>query len=310
MELRLLIEPQFGATYEDQLAITLAAERLGYPALMRSDHFVNSAAGDGLPGPSDAWVTLGALARDTSSIRLGALVTCIGFRLPGPLAVTVAQVDEMSKGRIELGLGAGWFEREHLAMGAPFPPIAERFDRLEEQLEILTGLWSTPPDDSFSYTGKNYKLIDCPPLPQPVQRPHPPIICGGEGKRRTPDLAARFADEFQAALLDAKMTARHFALVREACERHGRDPGTLVYSAATTVCCGATLAEAHRRAELAKIDLDELSEIGIAATPAGLTEHLLAYREIGAERFYLRLLDLKDLEQIELIAAEVMPHLG
>lgn len=310
MDLRLLIEPQFGATYEDQLAITLAAERLGYPALMRSDHFVNTAAGDGLPGPSDLWVTLGALGRETSSIRLGSLVNCVGFRLPGPLAVAIAQVDEMSNGRIEVGLGAGWFDREHAAMGASFPPIAERFDRLEEHLEILTGLWSTPPDETFSHHGKEYQLVDCPPLPAPTQRPHPPIICGGAGRRRLPDLAARFADEFNIGLVDAETTARHFDLVRRACEKRGRDPETLVYSAATTVCCGATTAEAHRRAETAKIDLAELSEIGIAATPAELTEHLLTYKAVGAQSCYLRLLDLKDIDQIELIAAEVMPHMG
>jgi len=309
MELRLLIEPQFGATYEEQLEIALEAERLGYPALMRSDHFVNTAAGDGLPGPSDVWVVLGALGRETSTIRLGSLVTSINFRLPGPLAIAIANVDEMSGGRLEVGIGAGWFEREHTALGMPFAPIAERFDRLEEQLEILTGLWGTADGDTFSFAGEHYQLVDCPPLPRPFQNPHPPLICGGGGLRRTPDFAARFADEFNIGLVDAATTKAGFDRVRAACERHGRDPGSIVYSAATTVCCGATTAEAHRRAEKARISLDELSEIGIAGTPAELTELLLTYKAVGAERCYLRLLDHTDLEQIQLIAAEVMPHL-
>jgi alkanesulfonate monooxygenase len=309
MELKLLIEPQFGATYEEQLAITLEAERLGYPALMRSDHFVNTAAGDGLPGPSDAWVVLGALARETTSIRIGTLVTSINFRLPGPLAIAIANVDEMSKGRLDVGLGAGWFEREHKALGMPFPPIAERFDRLEEQLEILTGLWATAPDDTFSFSGTHYQLVDCPPLPRPYQDPHPRIICGGGGRRRTPDFAARFADEFNIGLVDAAATLAAFDRVRAACESHGRDPDSIVYSAATTVCCGATMAEARQRAENGHHTVEELADIGIVGTPDELTELLLTYKEVGAESCYLRLLDHRDLEQIQLIAAEVMPHM-
>jgi alkanesulfonate monooxygenase SsuD/methylene tetrahydromethanopterin reductase-like flavin-dependent oxidoreductase (luciferase family) len=152
MRLCVFTEPQLGATYEQQLAMAQRAESLGFDGYFRSDHFI-SFSGGGEPGPTDSWVTLGALARETSRIRLGTLVTSATFRLPGPLAIAVAQVDAMSGGRIELGIGTGWHEGEHKAYGIPFPPIGERFDRLEEQLAIITGLWSTPAGQLFSYQG-------------------------------------------------------------------------------------------------------------------------------------------------------------
>src|SRR5687767_10098442 len=172
-----MTEPQLGATYDDLLAVARRTEEIGLDAFFRSDHHLTM-RGDGLPGPTDAWVTLAGLARETSRIRLGTLVTSATFRLPGPLAIAVAQVDAMSGGRIELGLGSGWFEQEHTAYGIPFPPLAERFDRLEEQLAIITGLWSTPVGKRFSYTGTHYQLQDSPALPKPVQQPHPPIVIG------------------------------------------------------------------------------------------------------------------------------------
>src|SRR5215208_6294574 len=144
MELRVFTEPQQGATYDDLLAVACTAEELGYGAFFRSDHYL-AMGNDGLPGPTDAWTTLAGLARDTSTIRLGTLMTSATFRLPGPLAIAVAGVDQMSNGRVELGIGAGWYEAEHTGYGIPFPPTGERFDRLEEQLEVLTGLWRTPP---------------------------------------------------------------------------------------------------------------------------------------------------------------------
>src|SRR5688572_14145732 len=195
MELCVFTEPQQGATYDDLLRVAQATEELGFDAFFRSDHYLGMGT-DGLPGPTDAWVTLAGLARETSRIRLGTLMTSATFRLPGPLAISVAQVDAMSGGRVELGLGSGWFEQEHTAYGIPFPPLGERFDRLEEQLAIVTGLWETPAGETFSYEGKHYRLTDSPALPKPVQAPRPPVIIGGWGKTRTPALAARFADEF------------------------------------------------------------------------------------------------------------------
>ena len=196
MKLRIFTEPQQGASYQTLRSVALAAEELGFDAFFRSDHYLKMGSVSGLPGPTDAWATLAALAVETSRIRLGTLVTPATFRLPGPLAITVAQVDQMSGGRIELGLGAGWYEAEHTAYGIPFPPLGERFDILTEQLEIITGLWDTADGETFSFSGAHYQLSDSPALPKPAQRPRPPVILGGAGARRTPRLAARFADEF------------------------------------------------------------------------------------------------------------------
>src|ERR1700693_1749796 len=183
MELRVFTEPQQGATYEDILAIALAAEGGGFGAVFRSDHYLKMGDVTGLPGPTDAWITLAGLARDTTRIRLGTLLTSATFRQPGPLAIGVAQVDAMSAGRIELGLGAGWYDEEHTAYGIPFPPIGERFEKLEEQLSIITGLWATKEGAPFDSTGNHYSLADGPALPKPVQSPRPPIIIGGHGRK-------------------------------------------------------------------------------------------------------------------------------
>src|SRR5665213_1466655 len=196
MELRIFCEPQQGATYEEILALALAAEEGGFGAFFRSDHYLKMGAMSGLPGPSDAWITLAGLARDTSRIRLGTLLTAATFRYPGSLAISVAQVDAMSNGRVELGLGAGWYEQEHTAYGIPFPPLGERFEKLEEQLSIITGLWGSDVGATFDFSGKHYSLTDSPALPKPVQSPRPPIIIGGHGRKTTPRLAATFGDEF------------------------------------------------------------------------------------------------------------------
>src|SRR6202453_3288115 len=192
MESRVFVEPQQRAGYADQLAVAQSAEQLGFAAFFRSDHYLTM-AGDGLPGPTDSWVTLAGLARETKKIRLGTLLTSATFRLPGPLAIAVAEVDAMSGGRVELGLGAGWFDAEHTAYGIPFVSTKERFERLTEQLEIITGLWRTPTGSKFTFEGTHYQLVDSPALPKPVQSPTPPIIVGGLGPKRTPELAARFA---------------------------------------------------------------------------------------------------------------------
>src|SRR3954469_18875836 len=227
MELRIFLEPQQGATYDDQLTVARLSEELGFGAFFRSDHYLAMGV-DGRPGPTDSWVTLAGIARETSTIRLGTMMTSATFRHPGPLAISVAQVDQMSGGRVELGIGAGWYDAEHTAYAIPFPPTGERFDRLEDQLAILTGLWTTPEGESFSYDGSVHSVEGSPGLPKPAQQPHPPIIIGGKGAKRTPALTARYADEFNLPFGDLETTARQFARVRAACEEADRDPASLV----------------------------------------------------------------------------------
>jgi F420-dependent oxidoreductase-like protein len=307
MELRVFTEPQQGATYDDLLAVARTAEELGYGAFFRSDHYLAMGT-DGLPGPTDAWITLAGLARDTSTIRLGTLMTSATFRLPGPLAITVAGVDQMSGGRVELGIGAGWYEAEHTGYGIPFPPTGERFDRLEEQLEVLTGLWRTPPGDTFSFKGRYYPVADSPALPKPVQDPHPPLLIGGLGKRRTPELAARFAEEFNVPFASVDDTTTQFRRVREACERIDRDAGSMVLSSALVLCCGADEAEVQRRAKVIGREAGDLRANGLAGTPDEVVERIGRFAAEGSQRLYLQVLDLADLDHLRLVAEEVMPR--
>ncbi len=308
MELRIFTEPQQGADYGRLLAVARASEQLGFDAFFRSDHYLNMGDGDGLPGPTDAWLTLAGLAVQTSRIRLGTLMSPVTFRYPGPLAISVAQADEMSGGRVELGLGAGWFEAEHTAYGIPFPPTAERFDRLEEQLAIITGLWETPVGQRFSYAGKYYPVSDSPALPKPAARPRPPVLIGGRGLRRTPQLTARYADEYNVPFSTAEETGAAFGRIREACQVAGRDPDSLVYSAAHTVCCGRDEAELARRAEAIGWDLATQRAEGLVGTPDEIVDRIGTFAGLGATRIYLQVMDLHDLDHLELIAAEVMPQ--
>jgi F420-dependent oxidoreductase-like protein len=310
MELRIFTEPQQGAGYEQLLRMAQAAERAGFAAFFRSDHFLRMGPGDPLPGPTESWVTLAGLARETSRIRLGTLVTSATFRFPGILAVQAAQVDVMSGGRVELGLGTGWFEEEHRAYGVPFPPLGERFDRLEEQLAIITGMWTTPVGERFSFSGRHYTLADCPALPKPAQAPRPPVIVGGLGARRTPRLAARFADEFNLSFVPLDATELQFQRVRRACEEAGRDPASLRLSVAQTVCCGRDEAELARRAANIDREPGELRESGVAGTPAEVVARLRAFADLGAERFYLQILDVDDLDHLDLLAQAVMPQVA
>ena len=310
MDLRIFTEPQQGATYDDLLRVARATEECGFDAFFRSDHFLAMGV-PGEPGPTDSYVTLAGLARETSRIRLGTLVTSATFRLPGPLAVAVAQVDQMSGGRVEFGLGTGWFQPEHDAYGVPFPALGERFDRLAEQLEILTGLWSTPPGERYSFTGSYYTLVDSPALPKPVQRPHPPVIVGGKGKRRTPELAARFAGEFNVPFAPVDEVEAQFRRVDDACAAVGRDPADLIRSVAQTTFVGRDDAEVARRAEAIGQKPDELGSFHLGGTVAQVVDQLGTWRErTGVSRFYLQILDLADLDHVELIAAEVKPQLG
>jgi F420-dependent oxidoreductase-like protein len=309
VKLRIFVEPQQGASYQQLVEAAQAAEAGGFDAFFRSDHYLTM-GGDGLPGPTDAWVTLGALARETSRIRLGTLVTSATFRLPGILAISVAQVDAMSNGRIELGLGAGWYDGEHTAYGIPFPALGERFERLEEQFAIITGLWDTPAGQTFSYDGTHYQLTDSPALPKPVQQPHPPIIVGGGGPTRTPRLAATYADEFNLPFSSLADTEAQFGRVRAACEARGRDPKTLRLSAAQVVCCGRDEAEVERRAAAIGRKPEELRQNGAAGTPDEVVERLQHFAAIGAETAYLQVLDLNDLDHIRLLSEDVVPRLA
>jgi len=304
MELRIFTEPQQGATYDDLVAVAQEAERLGFGAFFRSDHYLGMGT-EGLPGPSDAWITLAGIARETSTIRLGTMMTSATFRLPGPLAISVANVDQMSGGRVELGIGAGWFEQEHTAYGIPFPGTAERFDRFEEQLAIITGLWAT--QGGFTFGGEHYQVTDSPGLPKPTQE-KPPILIGGLGKRRTPELAARYADEFNLPFVDEATKKTQFARVREACEAQDRDPTTMRWSNALVLCVGADEAELDRRAAAIGREKAELRENGLAGTPQEVIDKIGRYAELGAERLYLQVLDLSDLDHLRLVARDVMPH--
>ncbi|GAA4484647.1 LLM class F420-dependent oxidoreductase [Rhodococcus olei] len=307
MELRIFTEPQQGATYEQLLRVAQAAERLGYGAFFRSDHYL-AMNSDGLPGPTDAWITLAGIARETSTIRLGTLVTSATFRHPGPLAVTVAQVDAMSDGRVDLGIGAGWYEEEHLAYGIPFPSLGERFDRLEDTLAVITGMWATPVGETFSYDGAHHRVVDSPALPKPQQRPGPPILIGGNGRTRTPALTARYASEFNLPFGSLETTATQFERVRSACRAIDRDPADLVYSNALVLCCGRDESEIARRAAAIGREVDELRTNGLAGSPAELVDKIGRYGELGTTRIYLQTLDLDDLDHLELVASEVMPQ--
>ncbi|MEU1754927.1 LLM class F420-dependent oxidoreductase [Micromonospora matsumotoense] len=312
MRVAVFTEPHRGASYDDQLRFAQLCEAGGFDGFLRADHYRAMGDEPGLPGPTDAWLTLAALARETSRIRLGTLVTSATFRLPGPLAVMVAQVDQMSGGRVELGIGAGWYEREHTAYGIPFPQVGERFDRLAEQLEIVTGLWRTPVGETYSWAGEHYRLVDAPALPKPVQQPGPPVIVGGRGPKRTPDLAARYADEFNMPFKSVEETAEAYDRVREACERAGRAEAgraPLVLSAGIVVAIGRTDARAQLRAAPLHVKSALPPEDPVVGSPAQLVDRIGEFAAIGATRVHLRLIDLDDLDHLELIAAEVLPQL-
>jgi F420-dependent oxidoreductase-like protein len=309
MKLRVFTEPQQGASYDDLLRVARATEDLGFDAFFRSDHLLRIGDGDPGPGSTDAWTTLAGLARETNRIRLGTMVTSATFRLPGLLAIAVAQIDHMSGGRVELGIGAGWYEREHTAYGVLFPEIGERFSRLEEQVAIIDGLWTTPVGQTFNFDGQYYSLTDSPALPKPVQSPRPPIILGGEGKKRSAALAARYADEYNAfATLDD--AAQRFTRIRNAVAEAGRPAESMHYSVARTVCLGKDDAELARRADAIGRSVTNLRDDGLAGTPQEVVDRIGQFAAIGATVIYLQVLDLSDLDHLELIASEVAPQVA
>ncbi len=302
MRLRIFTEPQQGASYDTLLRVARAAEDLGFDAFFRSDHYLKMGDVSGLPGPTDAWVTLAGLARETSRIRLGTLMTAATFRYPGPLAISVAQVDQMSGGRVELGIGAGWYEAEHAAYAMPFPSLGERFERYEEQLAIITGMWATPEGERFAFDGKHYTVTDSPALPKPVQRPGPPVLIGGGGPKRTPRLAARYAAEFNLPFASVAGSDAAFGRVREAVAAAGRAADSMTYSVAQVACCGRTPAEVARRAQAIGRDPEKLADQGLAGSPAQIADKIGQYAAIGTECLYLQVLDLHDLDHVELLA--------
>ncbi|MFH9552632.1 LLM class F420-dependent oxidoreductase [Streptomyces sp. NPDC017435] len=306
MDLRIFTEPQQGATYDTLLTVAKASEDLGFDAFFRSDHYLKMGDADGLPGPTDAWITLAGLARETKRIRLGTLMTAGTFRLPGVLAIQVAQVDQMSGGRIELGLGAGWFEEEHKAYGIPFPK--EKIGRLEEQLEIVTGLWATEVGKTYDFHGTYYDLTGSPALPKPAQA-RIPVLIGGTGATRTPRLAARFADEFNMPFSTVEDSERQFGRVRAAAAEIGRAADAITLSNALVVCVGKDEQDLARRAAAIGREVDELRTNGLAGSPAEVVDKIGRYAEAGSRRFYLQVLDLHDLDHLELISAEVQAQL-
>jgi F420-dependent oxidoreductase-like protein len=314
VDIRIFIEPQQGATYDEQLAIAKATELAGLDGFFRSDHYLpigslgdGSRAASGM-GPTDAWVTLAGLARETSRIRLGTLLTAGTFRHPGALAIAVAQVDAMSGGRVEFGLGAGWYEQEHLAYGIPFPPsAAERLARLAEQFEVITGMWTTPVGSSFSYSGKYYQLNEGPALPKPLQQPTPPLIVGGRGPKKTPALAARFAAEWNVGFQTVEAMREMVTAVEAACEAVERDPVTLCCSVALATVIGDNAVEIERRARATNQDPERLKAAGLYGAPADVAARLAEYAALGISRVYLQLLDITDVDQVELIGSELAP---
>jgi F420-dependent oxidoreductase-like protein len=307
VELVVFTEPQQGASYAQLRDLAQAAEELGFDGFFRSDHYLHTEGGDPGLGPSDAWTTLAGLARDTTRIRLGTLVSSVTYRLPGILAIQVAGVDEMSDGRAELGLGTGWYAREHEAYGIPFP--AGRFGLLEEQLQIVTGLWTTPPDRRFSFDGEHYRLVDAPPFPRPVQQPHPPIIIGGGGPRRTPNLAARFASEYNTGFANLATTADRFERVRAACVEVGRAPESIRMSAAHQLACATDEPTLLARAATHGSTPDAMRDSALVGTPDEVIARIRAIADLGVTRVYLQVKDLTDVAHLELVAREVAPAL-
>jgi F420-dependent oxidoreductase-like protein len=308
------LEGQEGGTYEQILADARWGEELGFGGFFRSDHWLPIMSAP-TTDATDAWATLAGLARETARIRLGTMVSPVTFRHPSEYAKIVATVDQMSGGRVEAGFGTGWNEAEHAAYGVPFPPLGERFDRLEEALEVCTRLWG---EAEAAFEGRHYRLERAPGAPKPAQRPRPSIIVGGKGPKRTPELAARFADEFNSFGGDAaEWGARREQVVR-ACERLGRDPTSLRCSWAGPTVVGTDERDLRRRAERrmahtrasgdAGAWIAEQQERGLlVGTVDQVAERIRALRGAGCSRWYLQTVPLGDHEMLELIARELAP---
>jgi F420-dependent oxidoreductase-like protein len=313
----IMLEPQEGGTYDEMAALARRAEALGFGGFFRSDHYhpmtvpITSDA-------SDAWAVLAGLARDTKSIRLGTMVSPMTFRHPSEFAKVVATVDQMSGGRIEVGMGAGWFEKEHVAYGLPFPDAKGRIDRLEESLEVCTRLWG---DGPATFQGKLFSLKDAPGHPKPVQRPHPPIIIGGGGRRRTPALAARFANEFNVFGGGKEQFAERRQRVIDACGRIGRDPKSIVWSWAGPTIVGTDDQDLRRRSQF-RLDYNGQSD-EVSGWIEGMRSHgmfigtvdqvvaqIKDLASLGCSRWYFQLVPVDDDGMLEILANEVAPRVA
>jgi F420-dependent oxidoreductase-like protein len=308
LKVRVLMEPRHGATYDRILAMAKATEESGFDGFFRGDHYLGIDAADPEYLPTDSWTTLAGLARDTSRVKLGTLVTAGTFRNPAVVAMAAATVDQMSGGRICLGIGTGWYEREHQAFGIPFPPIGERFDRLNEEMQIIRGLWTTPPGETFSFSGRFWQLDRCANFPALVQRPRPEIIIGGTGPRRTPLMAARYADEFNSG--GGPGSRERFDNARRICEEIGRDPASLRMSATFQAICGSTHAEAEERLDRLGPPGARMLANGVVGTPSDVVGALQELAEAGAEIVYLHIFDIDDLDHLRLIGSEVIPRVA
>lgn len=307
MRLRLLVEPQQSVSYDDVLRFAVEAERLGFDGLFSSDHYLQIGTGHSSRPPCDAWTTIAGLARDTTRIKLGTLVTPITFRRPAPLAITARQANSMSGGRVTLGLGAGWYESEHEVYGIPFPETATRFEQLEEQLQIVRGIWETLGEDTFTFEGKHFTVQRVPGYQDSARGTRPAILIGGSGRKVIPRLAALYADEYNVPVRHIDVTRAQFERVERACVLVERDPGSIVFSAAQTLCVGEGDAEVRHRADRLGRTVDDLVAAGLAGTVDQVIEKIRAFAHIGATRLYLQCLDLADVEQLRLVAERIMP---
>jgi F420-dependent oxidoreductase-like protein len=290
-----MVEGQEGVTWEQWVALAQACEQAGLDGLFRSDHYtgvIRSAEGS-----LDAWATLAALAAVTERIRLGSLVSPATFRHPSVLARMAVTADHISGGRIELGLGAGWYEEEHVRHGFPFPPLPERLGRFAEQLEIVYRSWT---EEEFDFDGSYYELRGCRALPKPLQRPHPPLIVGGAAKRGTADPAVRFADEYNTHTDSPAECRERRRLLDAACERGGRDPATLPLSLMTASIIGSDRGEveARRRLLAERTGVEPASLVG---TVDEVAERLREYEAAGVTRVMCQHLLHDDLEQVGLL---------
>jgi F420-dependent oxidoreductase-like protein len=308
-------EPQQGLSYDEIVGLVRHAEAAGFEAFFRSDHYGSFPGSDEHP-TTDAWTTLGGVARETTRIRLGTLVSPVTFRHPGSLAKIVATVDEMSGGRVDLGVGGGWNEGEHGQLGLPFPGLVERFDMLEEELEILHGLWREP--DGWSFAGRHWQVHDTLLRPKPVQRPHPPIILGGGGKPRSIRLAARWADEYNIQGLTPADIPSVAAALERACAEEGRPPGSVVLSAMLGVLVAANEVDLGARLErlmsvfgLSSGDqadwLARRRDRYLMGTPDEVVARVAQYEEAGLQRIMLQDWLPTDLDMVSLVGQEVLP---
>ncbi len=313
VDLCLMIEGQEGVTWPQWQALAQACERHGIPALFRSDHYLNLGGEHPERGSLDAWATINALAATTSTLRLGTLVTPVTFRHPSVLSKLVATADRISGGRVELGIGAGWHEREHAAYGFSFPDMRTRMDLLEEQLQIILGAWA---EDPFSFTGEHYRLADLEAQPKPVQTPHPPVIIGGSAGPRGSNLAGRFADEYNNLYATVAEVHERRGRIAEACERAGRDP--IPFSMMTVVITGENdhdlRARVDRIARIRGLDAEQLRSDPRSGWIVGLipavAERLVALREAGVSRIMCQHFDHADLDFVALVGRELAPVVG